>query len=104
MSQRSERQADKLLATAEKSWNYLFGSLERLAFKSAVSEKDKGYLFFANRRLREIKSTLINVRDLIGSSDVSLPEMLEKNLCKKLRFIINHMREMSIELDKIYLK
>ena len=104
MSQKNERQADKLLITTEQSWNYLFGSLERLAFKLTISEKDKGYLFFVNRRLREIKATLINVRVLIGPSDIDLPELLEKNLCKKLRVITDQMRVMSMELDKIYLK
>lgn len=104
MEQEKERQVDKLLYTAGKTWNYFSTSIERLIFKSDLSAKDKEYILFSKRKARQIKAVLSNVKDLIGPKETLLPKLLEKSVCKKLKVRIDEMVLISLELDRIYLK
>lgn len=104
MEREKERQVDKLLYTANKTWNYFSTSIERLIFKSGLSTKDKEYLLFSKRKARQIKAVLSNIKELVGPRETHLSEFLEKNISKKLKARIDEMVLISLELDRIYLK
>ena len=104
MEQEKERQVDKLLQAANKTWNYFSASIERLIFKPSLSAKDKEYLLFSKRKARQIKAMLSNIKELIGVKENPLPRLLEKSVCKKLKARIDEMVLISLELDRIYLK
>lgn len=102
--QEKEKQVRQLLLQANKTWNYFSSSLERLLFKQTSTYKDKEFILFCKKRLKEIKAFLVNIENLIGPAETILPKLLEKNIYKRLEIIIDQMLKMAIELDDIYLK
>ena len=104
MKEEKEKQVRIQLKIANKMWNYLSESLERVIFKQILSKADKEFMFFSKRKLKQIKAMIVNIEALIGDEENPLPPILEINICNRLQNKIDDMRRLALELDKLYLK
>ena len=104
MDKEDERQVSQLLLKANKTWNYLYESLERLNFKRNITLEDKEYITFVWQKTRETKAFLVNVKNLIGENIYALPHSLKRGILKRLNKRIDEMINTALEVDRIYLK
>ena len=101
MTRENEKQVKKVLQRTNKTWNYLYETLERFNENKKYSEIEKEYITYTWQKLREIKMFLVNVKYLIADED-QLPESLERQLMKRLNNKNEQMIKIIIQLDKIF--
>ncbi len=102
MRKENDWQVDIQLQRANKTWNFLYETLEKFNHRQKLTLSQKEYIVYSWHRMREIKALLLNIKKLVGENRENFNSKLELEICRKLDNKVKEMIRLIIQLDRIY--
>ena len=98
----TEKQVEQLFINANQALNFLRVVLDDLILRKELFALDsQKKIFQSQQKYKRNKAALMNIGNIIHSTEYPLPEKLRIHLAKNLRARISAIIDESIELDKL---